>query len=233
MSGRIKHRCRENEETAMKKNYASLTGEDVVRCVRKKNQQKRLLCMLGILLAAAGIVGVFLWILRMHEFFYGILLLLLLCFVVYALFTGISNAGKVLKNVERSRLFRKFGTPEAIAARVAAECGEPLLDSKGTLICNSFIMKHGDFESFIPFEKALHVYRREHRTNGIQDGVYLVVCDVYGDKQDYSFKFGKKGKLQMQEIIEHILQQAPDCAAGYSKEAIAYAKQKVQKLPEE
>lgn len=217
----------------MKKDYSNLTGDEVVRSVRKKNQQKRLLCVLAVLLAAAGMVGIFIWIIRMHEFVYGILLLLLCVCVIVASFTGIANAGKVLANVEGCRLFRKYGTPETIAARVAAESSNPMLDCKGTLICNSFIMKHGDFESFIPFDKALHIYRREHRTNGIQDGVYLVVSDLYGDKQEYSFKFGRKGKTMMAEIMDHIMQQAPQCAAGYSREAIDYAKQHVQKLPDE
>ena len=178
----------------MKRNYTDLTGADLIRCIRQYNQRKRLLLVLLILCTAAGLTGVFIWILRMHEFFYGGVLAFICLCVFYAAITVIAKVNRLLADTERCPLFRKFGTPEAIAARIASECSEPLLDSKGTLICNSFIMKHGNFESFIPFEQALHVYRREHRTNGIQDGVYLVVTDAFGDKQEYSFRFGKKGK---------------------------------------
>ena len=208
----------------MKQNCADLTGDAVVRGVRKKNNQKRLLCLLGVLAAAAALTGAFIWIIKMHEFFYGGILAILCAFGAYMAFTGVSKANKVLADVENCRLFRKFGTPESIASRIASECGEPLLDSKGTLICNSFIMKHGDFESFIPFEQTLHLFRREHRTNGIQDGVYLVMTDAYGDQQQFPFKIGKKGKAQMEEIVDHIIQQAPNCAVGYTKEALAYVK---------
>ena len=43
----------------MKQNYADLTGDAVVRGVRKKNNQKRLLCLLGVLAAAAALTGAF------------------------------------------------------------------------------------------------------------------------------------------------------------------------------
>ena len=90
----------------MKQNYADLTGDSIVRGVRKKNNQKRLLCLLGVIAAAAGMIGAFIWIVRMHEFFYGGVLVVLCAFGAYAAFTGVSKANKVLADVENCRLFR-------------------------------------------------------------------------------------------------------------------------------
>ena len=217
----------------MKRQYTELTGSEIVRGIRSTNQRKRLLAFAGLLLCIAGMFGAFVWIIRMHEYFYGGILVLMCAAIIWALMNRVTKINKVLANVENCPLFRKYGTPESIASRISAECSEPLYDGKGTLICDSFIMKRGDFETYIPFEHALHVFRREHRTNGIQDGVYLCVTDVYGEKQQYSFKMGRKGKAQMQEIVDHIMQQAPDCAAGYSREALTYVKQNTKEIPDE
>ena len=212
------------------RNYSELTGDQVVAGVRRYNQRNRLLCILGILVCCAFLVAIIKFMFPGGHYVYGILgvILILLCF--YGLFEGISRTTKTIAAGENAAIFRKYGTPETIAARIALESAEPLLDSKGSLVCDSFIMKHGNFESFIPFEKALLIYRREHRTNGIKDSVSLVVHDAFGDSVQYPFKMGRRGQEQMQEIMMHISQKNENCAVGYSPQNLNYAKQNATPL---
>lgn len=215
----------------MAHNYSNLTGEQVVAAVRKYNQRNRILCVLGMIAACAALIAIFIFLVPSGHYVYTIFGVLFVIMVFYVLFDQISKAGKTIAAGENAAVFRKFGTPETIAARIAAESGEPLLDSRGSLVCNSFIMKHGNFESYIPFEKALLIYRREHSTNGIKDSVSLVVHDAYGESVQYPFKMGKKAQEQMQEIMRHISNQNEKCAVGYSPQNLNYAKTQAQPLP--
>ena len=214
----------------MAHHYENLTGEQIVTAVRKRNQRNRILCILGIALACVILVAALKFLVPSGHYIYAILAVLLIVMCFYLAFEGISKASRTIAAGENADLFRKYGTPESIAARIAAESGEPLLDSKGSLICDSFIMQHGNFESYIPFEKALLVYRREHSTNGIKDSVSLVVHDAFGDSIQYPFKMGRRAEEQMREIMEHISQKNEECAVGYSPQNLNYAKQRATPL---
>lgn len=206
----------------MAHNYTSLTGDALAAGIRKQNKQVRLLCIFGITAAAGGIIGAILWIKNSREYFYGILLFVLMIVLAYGCMSGISKVNKTIADPLGCPVFRKFGSPDSIAQRIAQECSSPLLNAKGALICDSFIMKHGDFESYVPLEEALWCYREEHRTNGIPDGVYLIIFDSYGEKHQYPFKFGKSGKELMTDIMKHISEKAPECAFGYTPQARQY-----------
>lgn len=206
----------------MARNYSELSGEDLLAGVQKKNKQNKLLCFLGMALAAGLMIGGILMVKSGSEIFYGILMFVIAILIAYACMAGVSKANKSIAAPQNCVLFRKFGTPDMIAQRIAQESSAPLLDAKGALICDSFVMKHGDFETYVPLEEALWVYREEHRTNGIPDGVYLIIFDSYGEKHQYPFKFGKTGKEMMTDIMKHISEKAPECAFGYSGEARQY-----------
>ncbi|MBR4200031.1 MAG: hypothetical protein IKQ91_01985 [Oscillospiraceae bacterium] len=217
----------------MAHDYSNITGEQIVSGVRKYNQRIRILCILGIIVCCFGLIAAFKFLIPSGHYVYTGFAVVLIVICFYALFDGISKAGKTIAAGENAAIFRKFGTPETLAARIAAESGEPLLDSKGSLICDSFIMKHGNFESYIPYDKALLIYRREHSTNGIKDSVSLVVHDAYGDSVQYPFKMGRRGQEQMQEIMMHISQKNEKCAVGYSPQNLNYAKQMATPLDKE
>ena len=107
-----------------------------------------------------------------------------------------------------------------------------LLDSNKALIAKNFIMKHNDFESYIPFTHVLLCYRKESSTNGIPTAVYFVVHDIYGDSFEYPFKMGKKHREEMVDIMKHISTLSPQAAFGYSQQNLQYAKSHVQQIPE-
>lgn len=206
----------------MAHDYSALTGEMLVENVQKSYKRKKILCIVGIPVCCIVLLYSLLQLKSGSDGFMCILFAAISVILIYVCLKGIADAKKLIADPMGSMLFKKFGSPESIAQRIAAESGSPLLDAKGALICDSFIMKHGDFESFVPLEEALWVYREEHRTNGIPDGVYLIIYDSYGCKNSYPFKFGKTGKDMMTDIMKHISEKAPKCAFGYSKEAEQY-----------
>lgn len=211
-------------------NLQSITGEDIIRAIRKKSRRGIVWCIVGIIAAFAFMVGGLMMIRKAGQIFYGVIMMVAAAGGAYAAFYYISVMNKKLADTENCDLFRKFGTPDTIAQRIAEECSEPVLEAKGVLICDSFIMRKNDFESYIPFAETLAVFRREHRTNGIPDGVYLVLKDSYGNEQQYPFKFGKTGKEMMTQIMEHISQKAPKCAFGYTPEVLSYVRQNQKSL---
>lgn len=216
----------------MAHNYSSLSGEKIIGSIRKQNKHKLVMYILAIPLLCVFLVAAVIGVLKERDqvfiMIFGVVIIVVL---MYAAFNAIGKTRQKLADTEHAALFRKFGSPDSIAARIAEESATPLLDSRGTLVCASFIMKHGSFESYIPFDQALLVYRQEHSTNGIKDSVFLVVHDAYGDSVQYQFRMGKKGTEQMQEIMRHISQQNDQCAVGYSQQNLSYARLNAKKVP--
>lgn len=216
----------------MAHNYSTLTGDKIVKSIRKQNRHMLVTYILAVPFLCLFLVGTLMYIIQKRdEYVIGVIAIVVLSLLLYADFSSIGKTRKVLAEAEHCALFRKFGSPEQIAAKIAEESTAPLLDSRGTMICKSFIMKHGNFESYIPFEQALLVYRQEHSTNGIKDAVFLVVQDVYGDSVQYQFKMGKKGKEMMQEMMAHISQQNEQCVFGYSQQNLSYARANMRPVP--
>ena len=211
----------------MAANYHALSGQDVIKKVRNTHIKYLIFCALGVLLAVVMLIAAGSMI-RNGEG--GILVmvfgvLVMLCSIYFA-----GRSFKTLGNIENCRLFRKYGTPDEIAQRISEGSLNTILDSKGSLCTDTFIMKHSDFESFVPFSEILLLYRKEHRTNGILDSIFLVVHDRYGDKFEYPFKLGKKHAGDMNEVANAIIKSAPDCRVGYTTENLQYAKQNARQI---
>ncbi len=209
--------------------YTALSGAEIVKKIRSKNVGRLLLYVLGLLLAV-GIVFFGISQLLGGHYFFGIAGLVVGPIVLWMVAELMSKAVATLKNVKECRLFRKYGSPDELAERIAEGSMQPLLESKQALITDSFIMKYGDFESFVPFSDVLLLYRKEHRTNGVLDGIYLVVHDSYGDSFDYPFKLGKKHTEDMNIAANEIAKSAPNCRFGYTKENLEYVKQNARKI---
>lgn len=218
----------------MAHSYSSLTGDKIISSIRKQNRHKLMMYILAIPFLCLFLVGMLMYMIQEHdEYVIGVIAVVVLSLLLYAAFSSIGKTRRVLAETEHCALFRKFGSAERIAAKITEESAAPLLDSRGTIICESFIMKHGNFETYIPFDHALLVYRQEHSTNGIKDAVFLVVRDVYGDSVQYQFKMGKKGKELMQEMMAHISRKNEQCAIGYSQQNLSYASTNTKPIPTE
>ena len=216
----------------MARSYNSLTGDEIVRKIRGKNRTILFGCIMGFLAVAALAAYLLYMTATEHQYLYAILGLLLCALFAYVLAITLKKAIGVLKDPTRARVFRKYGTPDQIAATIAAGADNVLLGSGKALITEKFIMKHNDFESYIPFTDVLLVYRKESSTNGIPTGVFFVVHDVYGDSFEYPFKMGKKHKDEMVDIMKHIHELSPQAAFGYTKPNLDYAKTHIKPLPQ-
>ena len=213
--------------------YRTLDGKKLTAQVRRKNRSRvswnifYIFCLIAVM-AAILIYNV----LENHEYLMTIVVLLLCSFGIWALVSSIIKAVGVLRDVPNSRVFRKYGTPDEIAARIAEESGEPILRCRQTLLTRSFIMRTDEPQSYIPLEKAALIYRKEHRTNGIKDSVSLVVHDWYGDQFEYPFKLGKKHAAEMDLAANTIINAASACRVGYTPENLSYIRTNTQPVPE-
>ena len=210
--------------------YADLTGAQIVGKVRKRNRGIIVKSALLIVLLLAFLVGVIWMIRESGRYLLGIFGIFIIAVLMYVLLQSIGNASNVLKDVEAAPVFRKFGAPETIAARIANGSGNPLLATRRTLIGDGFIMKQGDCESYSPFESVRLMYRKEHRTNGIKDSIFLVVYDEYGNSVEYPFQLGRKHADEMRTAVDEIVRQSTDCRVGYTRENIEWIRSVAKKL---
>lgn len=216
----------------MSRSYQSLSGEEIIKKIRSKNRRTVLLCALGDL-AVVGAAAVLLFMTaNEHRYVYAIIGLLVCVLFFVALTTVMKAALTTLKDVANAKLFRKFGAPERLAEAISAGAEHPLLESRQTLAADSFIMKHNDFESYVPYSAVLLCYKKEQRTNGILTSVSLVVHDAYGDKTEYPFKMGKRHEGEMNDVMRQIAEQAPNAAFGYTPQNLKYAAANARRIPE-
>lgn len=214
----------------MARNYTALSGADMVKKIRSQNIISAIGCVLVILISVGMLIGGVLLLRTGNSMFYGIASLVIGVVLFWCMGRILSKSLAVLKNVAESRLFRKYGTPDELAQQISEGSVQRILESNQALVTDSFIMKHSDFESFVPFQSILLLYRKEHRTNGILDGIYLVVHDAYGDSFEYPFKLGKKHAEDMNVVANIIAQRAPNCRIGYTQENLNYVKQNAKQI---
>lgn len=206
------------------KNLSNLTGDQIIRAVRGKNV-KSIVGYCFILLLGVP----FLWFavhqLRdNHDYFWAIASLALGVLFVWM---GVKEIGKrmeTLRNVRGCKLFRKYGDADTLASVISEGCLSRLVENKQVYVTESFLMRVDNFESFIPYESILLLYKKEHRTNGILDGIFLVAHDAYGDSYEYPFKLGKKYAGDFELAAGEIVKRAPQVRIGYTQENLAYVK---------
>lgn len=214
----------------MARQYSTISGAEIVSSICRHHKKNIALCILGMLGTAFLMVVVVLWLRTGEHIVFGILGIGLCVLFAYLLVDSISKSRRILADPENCRLFRKYGAPDTIAMQIADGSNALLTESKTALITDTFIMKHGNFETFVPFGHILLLYRKEHSTNGITDSVFLVVHDAFGDSFEYPFKVGKKHEAEMWSVAEEIAKRAPQCRIGYTQDNLNYVKQNAKKL---
>ena len=217
----------------MARNYTALSGAAMVRKIRGQSIRRIVFCLICLAMEIAFLAALLIMMQREREYLTGIFGLLILAFVGYETVKALSKAWRICADAAHARVFRKYGSPDVLAAKISEGSTAVRLESRQTLLTDAFIMKHGDFQTYVPYENVLLLYRKEHRTNGILDSIFLVIHDTYGDKFEYPFKLGKKHAGDMSAAAQEIERHAPDCRFGYTKENLMYAEQHAKKLPEE
>ncbi len=216
----------------MAKNYSALTGSDIVRAVRKKHIKYLIYSIFGIIAGFALLIAVSIYLHRSSESVVYMILGVLMsaCIIGFSCYM-LGKSFLTLRDILHIPLFRKYGSADSIAMQISEHFPAAILESNKVLITDSFIMKHGDYETYIPYEDVLLLYRKEHRTNGVLDSIFLVVYDAYGDNVEYPFKLGKKHADDMDAAAKAIASRAPNCRFGYTKENLAYVQSNKKPLP--
>ncbi|MCQ2417891.1 MAG: hypothetical protein MJ071_08810 [Oscillospiraceae bacterium] len=215
----------------MAKTYDALSGEQIKQKIKKKHVFRCICGTLGLIAVPLVMYAVIRFgIMQEHEYFTSIIILAVLLVGFSVLGKTLQKSRQTIADIDNIRLFRKYGSAETIAARIAQGCESPLMNTGRSFVGSTFIMQHDNFESYIPFEEILLLYRKVHRTNGVTDGVYLEVHDTYGDHFQYPFRIGKKHEAEMEKVVNKILEQAPNCRVGYTKENLEYAKAAAKEL---
>lgn len=215
------------------KDLENLTGETLVQHIRKTNRNKA--AAMGFADAAFAAAAVLITAVRMDGDMdtgtYVVALIILGGLMVY-MTVCCWRFARVARDPERAKLFRKYGTPDDIAAQIAAGMGRCIVNTRKAYVTDTFIMHKSNIESFIPYSHAVLAYKKEHSTNGIKDGVFLTVHDVYGDSFDYPFPLSKKKAEEMDRTAAAIAAGAPMCRFGYTGENLSYAKSVKREIPE-
>lgn len=208
----------------------NVTGNIICKKIKSKHIQRILFMLLVMILGGLFIGYAVHSITTEHEY---LLPLIAMIFGVVCIIGGIyiiTLSIKVLTRVQYSMVFLKYGSPESIAEIIADGANSSIVSCKQTILTDKFILKKNDFETFVPLESILLLYKKEHRTNGILDSVSLVVHDEYGDDFEYPFKLGKKYEGEFNLAGAEIAKHAPNARFGYTKENLAYVKQNAKKV---
>lgn len=208
----------------MARSFRDLTADQLVRGVRRDALMGLIFDGFGLLFAGAMLAWS-IWALAEAFSFWGLFMFAVGLLLLVYLVKDTAKHGSIFSDPERCRLFQKYGDPDTLAQLISDHCDNTLLESKQILVTDQFIMKRNQFESLIVYEKILLLYRKEHRTNGILDGVYLVIHDAYGDSYEYPFKLGKKHVDEFHQTAAEIANRAPNCRVGYTKENLTYVKE--------
>jgi len=123
---------------------------------------------------------------------------------------------KRASNVEDLALFKRYGSPEEIAAHLRQGSDRVIYQTNTFLMTDSFFMNPSNLETFIPFSDIQLAYLYKQSTNFIPTEQGLALHDIYNNQVRFSFHVGKKGRTEIEMIMVRLKMAAPWIALGYS-----------------
>ncbi len=200
-----------------------VTAEQLRKAVRHKNRG-HFLGDIGVMLLGMAFIF-FAWYEYKYEqsVFYGILGICGGVFFIFMAISLIPDHWRAYRDTENVRLFLKYGSAETLAAHITEGISNRIIENDKVLITEKFIMRNDDFESYMPYESVLWIYKKTHSTNGLKDGVFLTAHDEFGDSFDYPFKLGKKHVSELENAIKTVAEKCPRAVVGFSQANRQYA----------
>ncbi len=195
-----------------------MTAEALVEELRKKHKKQRTIALIVMIF---GILA--------SAFFYMVAIpagiTLTVCFVVIPLIFFLHFHSKV-KKPEELRLFKNYGTPDELASLLRIGSDGILHQSRSLLLTTQFLMNPNDLESVMPLSCVQLAYIHTSSYNGIPTSQTMKVHDIYNHTLEYSFKLGKKGRAEIEEILLGMVSAAPWIMIGYDPQKVRCAAQK-------
>lgn len=138
------------------------------------------------------------------------------------------NAKTLMKarNPAQSRLFRKYGSPDAVARMIADGSRNIFFENGKMVMTGEWILNTGNPESFMRLEHALLAFPDVRK-----GGEYLIVQDCWGNAYAYPFAVGQSQVIKINVITDKIKRAAPECRIGHRPEDLEYAKSHRIPLP--
>ncbi len=208
---------------------SSITAESLVRIIRKRNLRYGIGAIFFVLLSCL-LLMVACDMIRNQSYGYGLLGILVSVICIDQSFTAAVTRLSVVSDTDHCRFFRKFGSPEQIAAQMTDEAERILFQHKSIILTQSYIINTNDLETFLPYDQIRLLYRETHRTNGVADGTYLVLHDAFNDIHKYAFPIGKKKAAIQNEAASLIIERAPNVLIGYTNDNLQQVEANKQTL---
>lgn len=134
---------------------------------------------------------------------------------------------RLRRHPEQARVFRKYGTPEKVAALLRQGSKAVFFDNGALCMTESYLLNRTAPEQLVLLTDVLAVYSE---LRGKEE--YLVVHDRWGDVFRYPFAVGQKQVFRIGILADKIKKAAPACRTKHRPEDMEYIGQHTEPLPE-
>ena len=197
----------------------NLTGGMLTARIR---QHGKTLLMIFLPLTVLGLLAGILLVMKLHAA--GALLGTVLIAVPLVF---VFNALPELLHPEQADIFRKYGTPEQVAARIRNGSGDVFFGNGRTVVTEDYVLDTEKPDTLLFYPHALLVY-----PDGVQGKEEtLVIYDEWGKKLRYPFTNGKQQVIRIGTLSDKIRRHNPKCRSGHRPEDLDYVKQNRITIP--
>ncbi len=127
------------------------------------------------------------------------------------LLSAIRNSAGLLdfakkRHPEQAEVFRKYGTPDEVAARICSGMAEIFFENQHMCMTEQFLLEKNDPDSLLLLKDICKAYPMK---SGEKE--YLMAEDASGRKYRYSFAVGQKQVFRIGILLDKIRKAAPNC----------------------
>ncbi len=199
-----------------------MTGDALLRLIRRRRLKRFVpACVLSIL---SGVLAAVLFVR------YGAEWLILLLPALLLAVTAVHHLTYLL-HPERCAVFRKYGSPAAVAEMLSKESGSVFFENRYMQMTEHWLMRKDDPESLMRFEWILLVSLRHSGTLPLPRGKFLAAHDCWGFRCIYPFSAGERQIFKPEILLDKIKKKAPGCRIGSAPQYRRYVREHRRPLP--
>ena len=136
---------------------------------------------------------------------------------------------RMIRTPQKSRVFRKYGTPERVAEILLSTGGKLRMFDNGRLLLNAeLLVDREDPETLLYFSDARLAYSQRQVLLGAGTRETLTVYDRWGEH--FRYRVSGKGQFFRAEVLLDRLAQNLKCRIGNTPANHAYVKQETEPL---
>lgn len=187
-------------------------GAQLIACIRRNGQCALLKCL--VIAALMLVIGILLTIrFRVLGAVVGLALLIAAIVPVKA------KLSKWL-HPESADVFRKYGTPDTVAARIRSGSSEVFFDNGRLLVTEEYMLDRQNLEMLLFYPNALTAY-----SDGVQGkDEYLIVYDKWGQQLRFPFTNGQQQIMKITILIDKVRKLSPACRGNRHSADMEYVR---------